>query len=183
MKTPVDRRPVTCECGNHAWIKLTKGYCALISAEDTDLLAQNTWTAFCGAGGKVYAARKAWVAGTGKADTVLLHRVVAAPPAGMVVDHINRDTLDNRRLNLRTCLQAQNTKSRIGSRRSGSSSFKGVCFDKQTGRWRASIAPNRTTINIGRFDTQEDAARAYDKAALLHFGEFALTNRKLGLLP
>jgi hypothetical protein len=94
------------------------------------------------------------------------------------VDHWNRDTLDDRRSNLRICLRGQNnTNSRKRSRPAGTSSrFKGVSWRKQKGRWVAKIRKNDSHYFLGYFDSEEDAARAYDAAARRIFGEFARTN-------
>jgi len=57
-----------------------------------------------------------------------------------------------------------------------SSKYKGVCWDKQNSKWQASIGYNNKVIRIGRFKVEEDAARAYDRAALKYFGENAIVN-------
>lgn len=93
----------------------------------------------------------------------------------MFVDHINRDRSDNRRSNLRLCSLAENN--RNGSIRSNNNSgFKGVSWDKARGKWQAGIGLNGTRKALGRFDSAEDAARAYDAAALANYGEFAALN-------
>lgn len=104
--------------------------------------------------------------------TVLAHRLLMNPPAGFVVDHINGDGLDNRRENMRVCTQGENARNRVGVGKG--SPFKGVSF--RDGKWRARITVNRRGIALGRFVTEEDAARAYDVAALAHFGAFAKLN-------
>jgi len=91
------------------------------------------------------------------------------------IDHINGIKTDNRISNLRECLR-QGNEGNKKLKSHNTSGFKGVfkCRDK----WQAKIS----TSHIGVFATKEEAAKAYDKAALLHFGEFALTNKTLGLL-
>lgn len=105
----------------------------------------------------------------------LMHRVIMSPPKGVEVDHINGDKLDNRRQNLRLCSNAENQRN-TSARRECTSSYKGVNFDKASGRWRARIGINRKTIHIGRYTSEIEAAHAYDNAARKAFGEFARLN-------
>lgn len=90
------------------------------------------------------------------------------------VDHINGDKLDNRAVNLRPCTNAENL--RNGLSRGGSSRFKGVCFHKQNKNWISSITLNGKTTHLGSFESEVDAAIAYDKAAKEMHGKFARTN-------
>lgn len=105
---------------------------------------------------------------------VALHRILTSAPRGMVVDHINGDTLDNRRKNLRVCLSGQNTKNSKKYRGRTSSAYKGVT--KVPKGWRAQIMCDYKKQNLGTFETELDAALAYDRAAIEKFGEFARTN-------
>ena len=101
------------------------------------------------------------------------HREIMTPPTGMVVDHVNRDRLDNRRSNLRVCTQSQNL-ANSPKLRGGSSRFKGVSIRR--GRWRAQIGISGKIIHLGYFTDEAAAARAYNEAAQATFGEFALLN-------
>jgi hypothetical protein len=104
-----------------------------------------------------------------------MHRVLAGALPGQQVDHINGDKMDNRRCNLRLCDAFGNARNKApGSRnRSG---FKGVSWDADKGRWRATIFFDGHKRSLGRFKTKKEAARAYDAAASKHFGEFARLN-------
>ena len=112
--------------------------------------------------------------------TKSIHRVVMGSPKGMCVDHINGDTLDNRKQNLRICTRAQNSQNKK-LRRDSKSGFKGVA---KTGKnsWHAYIGdpntayPKKRHVRLGTYKTPEEAARAYDKKAIEFFGEFAYIN-------
>lgn len=104
-----------------------------------------------------------------------LHRLILAAPRHLTVDHANGDGLDNRRQNLRLASRSQNNANRTSLSKSG---FRGVYF--WSGRFEAYIAnPERGSkknIRLGSFGTAEEAARAYDQAAVERFGEFARLN-------
>lgn len=111
-------------------------------------------------------------------QVIKMHRLLAGAKEGQVVDHINHDTLDNRRSNLRICSQRQN----IWNRPKGStnkSGFKGVTWrNNRCGKknWYASIGANSKRHCLGYFYTPKEAALAYDQAAVKLHGAFASTN-------
>lgn len=95
------------------------------------------------------------------------------------VDHINRVKSDNRWVNLRLANRSQNNGNE-GLRPCNTSGYKGVVKDSfRSGWWRAQICVNGRKRNLGRFERIEDAAAAYDKAAIEGFGEYAVTNAML----
>jgi hypothetical protein len=100
-----------------------------------------------------------------------LHRFVIGAKPGQIVDHINRNPLDNRRCNLRFCTRAENARNRSKSK-GKLSKFLGVTFHKHRRKWMAQI--NGTFI--GYFHCEEMAARAYDREAMAIYGEFASIN-------
>jgi hypothetical protein len=95
--------------------------------------------------------------------------------AGVQVDHINRDTLDNRRKNLRIASRLQSNANR-GSHQGGTSKFKGVSWYKRSQRWAAQIQVDGKKIHLGRFGNECVAAIAYNKAALKYHCKFAVLN-------
>ena len=157
-----------------ALIPLTQDLSSLVSEEDADWLRQFRWHAVkfgTKARPLVYAARNAKIDGAWK--LLLMHRALLGAPRGFVVDHINHDGLDNRRVNLRLCTQRENMKNaRSGSNKTG---FRGVSRTSPN-RFTACIHANGRSKYLGCFETPEAAAAAYDAAATEQFGEFAQPN-------
>jgi hypothetical protein len=104
-----------------------------------------------------------------------MHRMILPPPEGYVVDHVDGDRLNNRASNLRACKQIDNTRNRPVLSKNNSSGYKGVSRTAD-GKWRARIWKNRNEIRLGNYETAEEAAAAYNKAAIDLHGEFAALN-------
>lgn len=105
-----------------------------------------------------------------------MHQVILEVPKGMVVDHINNDTMDNRSANLRAATTAQNSYNRKKLSRQCSSKYKGVWWHKSSLKWQARIIFEKKRIHLGTFKNEIDAAKAYDEAAKKYHGEFACLN-------
>jgi hypothetical protein len=150
--------------GDARCIPLTEGYYALVDAADYEVLSQYNWRFYNG-----YAARQ-----QGR-KTIYMHRQIADPPDGMMVDHANRNKRDNRRANLRVCTRRENILNQA-SKRTSRSRFKGVEYRKGRDKCFARIRFQGKRLWLGTFDDEVEAARAYDRAAVEYFGEFAHLN-------
>lgn len=145
-----------------------KKFTILVDEADFGFLSQRHWNVDAKGYARCYAAGR----------YVKMHRLLLDPPPDLVVDHINGNTVDNRRQNLRACTCAENL--RNAAPRVGSSRFKGVSRKKRRRQWYARIREGGKVRHLGAFELEADAARAYDKAAIERFGEFARLNFPLG---
>lgn len=138
------------------------------SIEDYETIVQHRWHVFNCTGHK-YAARR-----DGN-KYVLLSHVLVKPTSMQYVDHINGDTLDYRRSNLRMADSEKNTWNNA-LRKDNLSGYKGVHYSKANGKFYVSINYHKEKVRLGCYNTPEDAAGAYDEAARFYFGEFACVN-------
>lgn len=146
-------------------IKLTQGKYALVDDQDFEWLSQWKW--FLSSSG--YAVRNP--RDIYKGSVILLHRLIMDTPQGLDTDHINRNRLDNRRINLRIATRGENNiNSKISVR--NSSGHKGIYWDRSRNKWQAYIGVKSKLIHLGRFVSKEDAIRAYQEAAQQHYGGF-----------
>jgi hypothetical protein len=158
-------RPIRIE-GEVAYIQLTQGHEAVIDVADVHLIEGRNWSY-----------RAAWKTGYAQAGAVIMHRVLVNAPAGMQVDHINGDGLDNRRANLRLATPSQNSQN-IGKRRTNTSGYKGVSRCANSPKWRAQIRSADKTqgcngkVYLGVFDTPEQAYAAYCEANRRLHGDY-----------
>jgi hypothetical protein len=153
--------------GDVAYLPLTKGLFAKVDAADFERLMQWKWCARVG--------RHAYAVRRQGGGVVYLHRQIAGEPAGLVVDHINRDTLDCRSCNLRKATVSQNNVN-CRKRTGCTSRFKGVGWDRRERCWAAFGKRSGKQVRLGRFDGETEAAQAYDNFAMANFGEFAVLN-------
>lgn len=160
-------------------IPLTKGLFALVDDDDYKWLSAYKWQAYNGKMGNHYAVRS--VRKLGKVKGFRMHRMITNAPRGMEVDHKNGNGLDNRKQNLRVCTVAQNhANRRVDACKTAASKYKGVFFRKNRAHcpspWKAVIKSNNKIFQLGHFQTEIQAAIAYNKAALEIHGEFARLN-------
>jgi len=157
-------------------IKLAHGKVTLVDDKDFEWLNQWTWTAhYCKHSGLTYVMRNERDKETKKVTRITMHREITNAPEDMYVDHINHDTLDNQRSNIRLATSAQNSYN-VRMKRSNSTGYKGI--DRLPSKnWRARIRFSGTRLTVGIFSKKEDAARAYNEAAIKYHGEFACLNK------
>jgi hypothetical protein len=114
--------------------------------------------------------------GPGRTRVVSLHREIMNNPKGFIVDHLNNNSLDNRKDNLRPATRSQNRQNAPKRKKNASSQFLGVSFHKEEKKYRARISIKGKRIHLGKFDNEIDAAKAYDAAARKYYGEHARVN-------
>ncbi len=105
-----------------------------------------------------------------------MHRLIMNAPKGMLVDHINRNGLDNRKANLRIVTHTQNMWNNGQRVERYSSKYRGVSWHKRQRRWMAVISVNGRARTLGYYRDEKEAARAFDRAAKELRGEFAVLN-------
>jgi len=152
-----------------AKVELSRGYTALVDSDVLPALADYSWHASTKASGTY--AQASIKNSDGKYRGVLMHRLIMAADSNQIVDHINGDTLDNRRANLRLATPKQNSFNRRASSQYGYSGVK-----KSGGAWTAMISPDGIDIALGTYQTKQEAAAAYNVAAQAIYGEYARLN-------
>lgn len=170
--------------GNMKTIQLTQGKVTMVDDEDYDYLMQWKWHAANARGVTHYAARtiNKSKSNTGKHVYIPMHRQIMNAPKNIIIDHIDHNGLNNQKSNLRECTCSQNSRYKIKAKNKRSE-YKGVSFNrfiKGNKEYQYICAhiriDNRKLKFLGSFKTEEAAARAYDEAAKLYFGEFAYLN-------
>jgi len=154
-------------------IYLGEGEWTIVEPEDYYRLKHFKWH-LIGNNEKFYAFRNIKIGHTGT-KMVSMHREIMNAPRGLLVDHRNRNGLDNRRANLRLATYSQNNCNKP-KRKNTSSRFIGVCFNKLNQCWGAHIQHQGGKIFLGYFDSETEAAKAYDAAAKKYHGAFARLN-------
>lgn len=156
-------------------IELTQGKFALVDDEDYEELNKYKWYANYSPNTKTFYAVRNYSVGKKKQKAVKMHRHIMQLKgydiSGKVIDHINHDTLDNTKGNLRVCTHSQNLMNAKMPRRN-TSGFRGVTLI-QSKYWIAQININRKQTYLGSFKSKEDAYEAYISAREKYYGEFA----------
>ncbi len=159
-------------------ISLTKGQFAIVDDDDYGWLSQWRWQ-YC----QGYAYRNVYSKEKGHGVLTPMHRIIMGEVVGesleFRVDHIDRNKLNNQRDNLRPATRSQNAANTPKRNQQMTSKYKGVA--RRVGKykyklWSATIRCNNETRYIGYYFTELEAARAYDRAAIELFGEYAYPN-------
>ena len=139
----------------------------LIDTKDLPLVSEHTWWL-------KYHRNSCYAVTDISKKRIYMHRLIIGAKKGQIVDHIDGNGMNNRRLNLRLCTNSQNIQNQRNRKLNGK--YRGVSWSKERKLWHAKITVNYKTINLGRFETAEAAARAYDEAATKYFKKFAVLN-------
>ena len=159
------------EYGDVYLVPLNKGLYAIIDLCDYELVSKHVWYAmYCKSTNGYYAVTNMCI--DGKRRPVRMHRMITNAPDDKLIDHVNGDGLDERRLNLRECSYAENIRNSKLSK-NNKSGFKGVNWSNVMQKWEAKIMVNRKKIHLGYYDAPSEAHESYCAAALKYHKEFA----------
>lgn len=147
---------------DHKLIPLTQGKFAMVDNDDFDRVKDINWTYSQG-----YALNN---------KLGSMHRYIMGHPDGYLIDHKNHNTLDNRKTNIRYATKQQNQMNQRIQKKLKTSMYKGVSWDNEKEKWVSVIKKNYKGVHLGRYEKEEEAAKAYDRKALELFGEFAYLN-------
>lgn len=165
--------------GHKPWvyIDVNKGYKAKIDAEDQARVEAHTWRVLRKETGRLKVVTNIKTAKGYR--QVSLGQFLMNPPKGMMVyPRRFMDGLDYRKNNLIVCSMKERQRILPKSRQQkGTSRFKGVYYVSSKRKWRAGIKVDGRTVSLGMYATEDDAARAYNKAARHHFGDMAYQNQ------
>lgn len=147
---------------------------AEIDAEDWERVRWYKWYLLKKPSGDLYA--YAPIYPNGKQKFVFMHRLILGlNDSSVQADHRNYDGLDNRKSNLRKASHTQNLQNARVRRTGKYSQYKGVC--RARNKWEARICVDKQKMRLGLYNTEEEAALAYNEAAVKYFGEFAYLNK------
>ena len=157
-------------------IILTQGKVAIVDDIDFEYLNQFKWYA-SKSSGKFYARRNLRI-NKKYFGCILMHRlIIKNTDSKMHTDHYNGDTLDNRKENLRICTASENLRNQK-KHFNNKSGYKGVGkYDNNKSKFRSYITYEKKRVHIGYYNTEKEAAKAYNDAALKYHGEFANLNK------
>ena len=147
--------------------RVAAGRVALVDDADFELVNQYAWCAVSISKNTLYASARI------NGRNVLMHRLLVGD-FWPKVDHKDRNGLNNQRLNLRDGSDGKNEQN--GPSQGGSSDYKGVSWDTTREKWLAGIKTDGHHVYLGRFDTEVEAAIAYNEAAIAAWGEYAYLN-------
>lgn len=152
-------------------IKLNQGKITIVDDEDFERLNQYRW--IVNANKKNIYVRRYTGLINGISKYVLMHREIVNAPKHMQVDHINGNSLDNRKTNLRLCSNKQNNYNKKNPNKSNKLKIKGVYFHNKKKKFIAQIQIDKKNIHLGQFNVLGDADSAYRKAEDKYYGKFS----------
>ena len=163
-------------------IQLPRGFVAIVDADDYERVAAHKWTLHDNYGRGFYARTNIRLATVErKYASLMLHRFIANATPGEVIDHINRNGLDNRKENLRIATRSTNAANSKHRADRSTSPYRGVYkVGKVTKKYCAQIRVDGYLHRLGRYANSAEAATAYDYAAKHFFGAFATLNNAQG---
>ena len=164
------------EDGKTAYVKLTQDQVAIIDAEDLEKISTHRWCALWGPNRKSYVAATNVYESGKRVGLMYMHRLIMDAKKGEVVDHINGDSLLDKKNNLRICTPAENARNLPKSSRN-TSGTKGII--KRNGKWIASIRMDGKVKHIGSYDFYEDALSARKDYEQKCYGEFVSDREKV----
>lgn len=147
------RKAYYCEERQSWVIHLNTGQAVLIDAEDAIPLSRYSWAATYSRGKQIPYA-KAKIDG----KNIRMHRLLLNAPTNLQVDHINGNSLDNRKENLRLCTHRENQQNRSVHR---DGRLCGTAYNKPLKKWRAKFTKDRKAFHIGYYETELEAHQAY----------------------
>lgn len=153
-------------------IALTQGQNTMVDTADYEWLDQFNWHASWDTRLHAFYAKR-WDWDSGKA--ISMAREILQCEPGEEADHRNRNTLDNRRENLRKATRSQNTTNRK-TQSNNTSGFKGVSWNKRDGKWVAYITHERIRLSLGYFSSKKEAIQSRNEAAKKLHGRFSVIN-------
>ncbi len=156
--------------GTYAIVELTQGQATLVDIEDLDKIGEYRWCAAWSPNSSKYYASTEIRDVTGKRKTTSMQRFLTNPPSHLVVDHVDGDSLNNRKINLRICTHAQNLMNR-GTPKNNTSGHKGVYFRDR--KYKARIAKDNINYHIGSYNSYEEAVAAHEAAIKEIHGTFS----------
>jgi len=154
--------------GRTRLIPVKGGPFAIVDAADYEAISKYQWYAR-------HTPTTCYAMARHKGKFIQMHRLITDVPRRLVVDHIDRNGLNNTRKNLRLCRQAENARNQ-GPRPGGTTKYKGVSWHAHRRKFRARITYEGKEHSLGYFTDEKEAARAYDKKANELFGRFAYLN-------
>lgn len=157
-------------------IPLTQGKIALVDDEDYEYLMQWKWQAFYQQNTHSFIARRMTSKRKeGERKSIIMHRIIMNAQKGQIIDHINHDTLDNRKENLRFCTHSENMQNRT-IQSNNKARYKGIYWRKSRNCWEVRVHKNCKLKRVKCVHDKIEAALVYDEFAEEVHGEFAKLN-------